>query len=89
MTPHAEHELLDHSVKDVGQGQERQEAIVRAHPDVPQVHKALKGGHSSHQSVVSQHNTLGIACTAIHNEQTNTRSQADHGGLYAHRMFLN
>lgn len=64
VTPNAQHELLNHSVKDVSQRQERQEAIIRAHPDVPQIYEALKGGHSSHQSVVSQHNTLGVACTA-------------------------
>lgn len=60
--PHAQHELLNHPVKDVGQGEERQEAVIGAHLDVPQVHKALKRGHSSHQSVVRQHDTLGVAC---------------------------
>lgn len=60
--PHAQHELLNHPVKDVGQGEERQEAVIGAHLDVPQVHKALKRGHSSDQCVVGQHNTLGVAC---------------------------
>ena len=72
VTPHAEHKLLHYSVKDVGQGEERQEAVIRAHPDVPEVHKALKGGHSSHQSVVSQHNTLGVTCTTTQDKEHTT-----------------
>ncbi len=57
-----QHELLDHSVKEVSQGKEGQEAVVRAHLDVAQVHEALQGGHSCDQGMVGQHHTLGVAC---------------------------
>jgi len=59
-----QHELLDDSVEDMCQRKERQEAVIRAHPDVTQVHKPLQRGHSCHQGVVSQHHTLRVACKA-------------------------
>ena len=37
-----QHELLNNSVKDMCQREERQEAVIRAHPDVTQVHKPLQ-----------------------------------------------
>ena len=59
-----QHEFLNNSVKDMCQREERQEAVVRAHPDVTQVHKPLQRGHGCHQGVVSQHHTLRVACKA-------------------------
>ena len=57
-----QHELLNNSVKDMCQREERQEAVIWAHSDVTQVHKPLQRGHGCHQGVVSQHHTLRVAC---------------------------
>ena len=70
-----QHELLNNSVKDMCQREERQEAVIRAHPDVTQVHKPLQRGHGCHQGVVSQHHTLRVAC------KEELQPQACHAGM--------